>query len=59
MYATKINNLPETVTNPFIVAQFDEDTKTFWYYGQYPTIEKAQEAASSEYTHNGVVFCRV
>ena len=59
MFAIKINNLPETVTNPFIVAQFDEDTKTFWYYGQYSTFEKAQEGANSEYCHNGVVTCRV
>ncbi len=60
MFATKINNIPETAkAYPFIVAQFDEDTKTLWYYGAYKTIEKAQEAARSEYCHNGIVFYNV
>ena len=59
MFATKINNLPDTITCPFVVAQFDEDSKSLWFYGQYNTIEKAQEAARSEYCHNGIVFYKV
>lgn len=59
MFATKINNLPTTVTYPFIVAQFDEDSKSLWYYGQYKTIEKAQVAARSECCHNGIVFYNI
>ena len=59
MFAAKINNLPDTIKYPFVVAQYDEDTQSLWYYGQYSTIEKAQAAARSEYVHNGIVFYKV
>lgn len=60
MFAIKINNIPEyAALHPFTVAQFDEDTGSFWFYGAYDSLDKAQAAASSEYCHNGVVCYRV
>lgn len=56
MFTIKINNLPENAKLfPFIVAQFDEDHRSFWFYGAYDSHEEAQAAATSELCHNGII----
>ncbi len=60
MFAIKINNLPAyAALHPFTVAQFDEESGSFWFYGAYDDPKEAQAAASSEFCHNGIVCYRV
>lgn len=45
-----ITNAPEAITEPYIVTRWCEGK--LWYYGQYPSEEKAAEVA--EFLGNGI-----
>ena len=49
----KINNMPRTMNEKYIVARRDEHTARLWYYGNYDTEERALEVALE--IRNGIV----
>ena len=53
-----VNNMPdfegEEPGKYFLVARVDEKTKELWYYGNYPTEERAYEVAQE--IGNGIVL---
>ena len=43
-FQVEVNNVPKTV-NKYIVASYDPDTLSLWYWGTWDEKHKAQKAA--------------